>query len=285
MLKVALISDIHFGPDRGTKKGTSAFRLVTQFKDWLGENRCDLVVDLGDRISDVDRTTDEEMVRQVGAWFADISIPHYHLAGNHDLEALTLSENEELLNFSLSSTSIDLKGFHLVFWNAGSRLDREKGFLVLENELNWLEEDLSRSGLPTVIFTHVPLDNGSMTGNFYFEKAFPHHAGYNPADGKRIREVIERSNKVVLCVNGHAHWNAYHCIDGVHYVTIPSLTEMFPTYPSVCESWAKLSLENEIHLQVLGNLAMEYRFPMKQANGGHWLNVDKDYAPQVTAPK
>lgn len=285
MLEVALITDIHLGPDRGTKKGTSAHSLVKQFKQWLGDNPCDLMVELGDRISHVDRSTDEKMIRQVGSWFSDISIPHYHLAGNHDVEELTLSENEEALNFSLSSRSVDLKGFHLVFWNAGSKLDHEKGFFFREHELEWLKDDLSQSKLPTVIFTHAPLDNGSMKGNFYFEKAYPHHAGYNAADGERIREVIERSSKVVLCINGHAHWNAYHCIDGIHYITIPSLIEMFPTYPKVCESWGKLSLGEEIHLRVFGNLAIEYRLPMKRLTDGHWLNVNKDYAPQVTTPQ
>ncbi len=285
MLDVALITDIHFGPDRGTKKGSSAPELMRKFKHWLNASSCSLLVELGDRISDVDRDTDIVNIRQVAGWFSDISLPHYHLAGNHDLEELTLAENEELLKFSLRSTSVDVAGFHLVFWNAGSKLDREKGFSLLEEELRWLKADLAKTKFPTIIFTHVPLDNGSMKGNFYFEKAYPLHACYSIEDGEKIREVIERSNKVILCINGHAHWNAYHCIDGIHYITLPSLTETFPTYPNACESWAKLSVGDEIQLQVFGNLPIEYRLPIRLPASEHWLNIHKDYAPQVTTPQ
>lgn len=264
---------------------SSAPILFERFRKWLSSNSSDLVVDLGDRISDVDRTTDEKLIREIALWFSDISCPHFHLAGNHDLEKLTINENEKLLGFSLRSVSTDVNRFHLIFWNAGSKLDHQNGFSLLPEELVWLKEDLSRTELPTIIFTHIPLDNGSMKGNFYFEKAYPHHACYKSEEGEKIRDVIERSKKVILCVNGHAHWNAYHCIDGIHYITLPSLTETFPTYPKVCESWAKLSVGEDIHLRVFGNLPIEYRLPIRQLNTEHWLNVDKDYAPQVTTPQ
>lgn len=178
-----------------------------------------------------------------------------------------------------------MAGYHFVFWNASAFLDARAGFTLPVSDVAWLESDLSNTTLPTIIFSHVPLDNGSMQGNFYFEAAYPHHAHYPEHQAQSAREVLEQSKKVILCVNGHAHWNAYHCIDGIHYVTIPSLTESFPTYPEACRAWASLTLDSDIHLTVHGNLPIEYRLPIKSSASEHWLNIHKSYAPQVELPQ
>jgi predicted phosphodiesterase len=281
MISIGLISDIHYGPDQGTKRGSLAPALFSKFAEWTQDAEIELVVDLGDRISDVDHEADLQEARVVGAAFAALTIPHFHLVGNHDVHRLTIEENEAALGLPLCSASVDIGGFHLVFFNANAKLSYDHGFSLPQSDLDWLHQDLAATTLPTVIFSHVPLNNGSMQGNFYFDKTAPHHAGYPAAQSEQIRDIIERSNKVVLCINGHTHWNAYHCIDGIHYVTIPSLTETFPTYPLVCESWARLSLSaSEITISVMGNLPIEYRFPLK-ALKHHWLNVHKEYAPQV----
>ncbi len=284
MLKIAIISDIHHGPERGTKKGTAAKQLVSSFLEWTSKNQISLIADLGDRISEVSQQTDEEHIQEVASWFKETSIPQVHLPGNHDLQRVSLERNQELLGFLQHSQSFDLQGFHLIFWNSGVNLSHERGFSLNMQELNWLKDDLVQATLPTLIFSHLPLDNGSMKGNFYFDKAYPHHAYYKESEGEMIREVLEKSGKVVLCVNGHAHWNAYHCIDGVHYLTVPSLTEIFPTYPRICESWAELSLGEEIHFKVYGNLPVEYRLPLKTPTTEHWLNIHKSYAPQIAKP-
>ena len=49
---------------------------------------------------------------------------------------------------------------------------------------------MAATALPTIIFSHLPLDNGSMIGNFYFAKAAPklgHHE-----DGATARHVSTR---------------------------------------------------------------------------------------------
>ncbi len=284
MLEIALISDIHYGPDRGTKKGSLGKELFEEFNKWLVKDTSSVLIDLGDRISDVDLETDRSLAREVGTWFKKINIPQYHLLGNHDLEELSVEENEELIGYPMRSQSFDLNGYHLVLWDTLPELDKEKGFSLREDRLDWLKADLAQATLPSVVFTHLPLDNGSMKGNFYFEKAYPTHAYFSDADGERIREVLELSKKVQLCINGHAHWNAYHCIDGIHYITIPSLTELFPTFPNTTNAWAKLAIGTDIHLRVFGNLPIEYKLPLRCEKAVHWLNVDKSYTTSFAKP-
>ncbi len=146
-----------------------------------------------------------------------------------------------------------------------------------------LRKDLASTSLPTVIFTHLPLDNGSMKGNFYFDKDYPHHAGYPAIQGEKIRDVIEKSGNVILCVNGHAHWNAYHCIDGTHYVTIPSLTETFLTWPSPDEAYARLDIGEQIEIEIFGQAPIFYRLPIKKL-GTHWVSSFKEYSPKKILP-
>ena len=282
-LTLAIITDIHHGPDRGTKLGTTALPLLARFRDFVADLRPACTVEMGDRISDVDEATDRRLVAEVAASLSKFPGPIQHILGNHDVAKLSVQDNEELMQHSFASSSVDINGFHLVFWNANDKLDRIKGFSLAPGDLDWLRADLAATELPSLIFSHVPLDNGSMKGNFYFEKAWVHHGAYPETEGEAIRDVIERSGKVILCLNGHAHWNAYHGIDGTHYVTIPSLTESFTTWPHPNEAFASLRIGETIEIEVFGRTPLLYRLPIK-AKADHWVNIHKDYAPSTVQP-
>jgi 3',5'-cyclic-AMP phosphodiesterase len=282
-LTLAIITDIHHGPDRGTKLGTTALPLLDKFRDFVSDLHPACTVDMGDRISDVDEATDRLLVSQVAEALAKIPGKVHHIVGNHDVAKLTVAENEKLMQRSLVSSSTDINGYHLVFWNADDKLDSVTGFSLAEGDLDWLHSDLAATDLPSIIFTHVPLDNGSMKGNFYFEKAYPHQGAYPEIQGEAIRDVIERSGKVILCLNGHAHWNAYHGIDGTHYITIPSLTESFTTWPHPNEAFACLRIGDFIEIEVFGRTPFLYRLPIKSRNE-HWVNIHKDYTPAAVKP-
>ncbi len=282
-LTLAIITDIHNGPDRGTKLGTMALPLLARFRDFVADLRPACTVEMGDRISEVDEQTDRKLVADVASALAKFPSPIHHILGNHDVAKLSVEDNEDLMQRSFASSSMDINGFHLVFWNANDKLDYVTGFSLAPTDLEWLRADLAATELPSIIFTHVPLDNGSMKGNFYFDKAYPHAGAYPEAQGEAIRDVIERSGKVILCLNGHAHWNAYHGIDGTHYVTIPSLTESFTTFPYANEAFASLRVDEAIEIEVFGRTPLLYRLPIK-AKSEHWLNIHKDYSPSIIQP-
>ena len=82
---------------------------------------------------------------------------------------MTAEEGEELLGVSMSSESIDVNGYHLVFWQADTHIDRGYGFQLKIEDLEWLTADLAATSLPSIVFSHVPLDGSDMTGNYYFE--------------------------------------------------------------------------------------------------------------------
>ena len=275
-LTIALIADIHHGVDQGTKLGSAAMALMRPFVDWANATRPDLVVELGDRINDRDRDADRQWTRDVAHAFAAVQRPCVHILGNHDANQLSSTESEDLMQTTFASHSRDVNGYHLVFWNSAVEV-MEGRFHLAPDDLAWLEADLAATELPTLIFSHLPLDNGSMIGNFYFDELSPHGAHY--AEGANARELIERSSKVIACIAGHTHWNARSTIDGVHYITIHSLTESFTTYPHPTGAYGVLSIDESLTVEVFGRDPALHRLPIKPL-GHHWANLHKDFAPK-----
>lgn len=276
-LKIALIADIHHGIDVGTKLGSAALTLLQPFVDWVHGIRPHLVVELGDRINDIDKDADFKFTRDIAHAFSAIAAPCVHILGNHDNYKLSREESEGVMQTTFASHSRDVHGYHLVFWNSAVHLIDPGGFQFAPLDLIWLESDLATTDLPTIIFSHIPLDNGSMIGNFYFDALYPNGGHY--ADGAAAREVIERSGKVVACLAGHTHWNARNTIDGVHYITIHSLTESFTTHPYPTGAFGILEIADSLTVEVFGRDPALHRLPLKPI-GYHWQNLDREYAPR-----
>lgn len=275
-LKIALIADIHHGMDIGTKLGSAALALMQPFVDWVNAIRPDLVVELGDRINDLDKDADLKWTRDVAHAFTAVQRPCVHILGNHDAAELSRAESENVMQTTFASHSRDVEGYHLVFWNSAVCF-ADGGFRLGSDDLAWLEADLTATALPTLIFSHLPLDNGSMIGNFYFEKAVPKGAHY--AEGAAARDIIERSGNVIACLAGHTHWNARNTIDGVHYITIHSLTESFTTHPYPTGAFGILAIEDSLTVEVFGRDPALHRLPIKPL-GHHWVNLHRDFAPK-----
>jgi HAD superfamily hydrolase (TIGR01450 family) len=264
-LRLALVTDIHHGPLTKTKRGDEALPLLHKFVDFANDWGADLVIDLGDRISDKDQVTDRRLTADVAGVFQRMSIPHRHLTGNHDLEFMTREDGEELLGTSLRSESEDIKGFHLVFWQAGVKYDRQDGFKLTAGDIQWLADDLAATDLPAIVFSHVPLDGALMTGNFYFE-ANQHCAQYN--ETSEIRRVLREAGNVVLCVAGHVHWNKANSVDGIPYLSLQSLTESFTTAPAPAGAWSTIEVGEDIHWKCHGADPMDVRMP----RGHVWIS-------------
>lgn len=112
-LTLAIITDIHHGPDRGTKLGTTALPLLAKFRDFVADLRPACTVEMGDRISDVDEATDRKLVAEVATALAKFPGPIHHILGNHDVAKLSVEDNEALMQRSFASSSTDINGYHL----------------------------------------------------------------------------------------------------------------------------------------------------------------------------
>ncbi len=268
-LQFCVLADLHHGRDSGSKKGSTALKFLQRFRAWLRLQAHEFVLDLGDRINDLDRENDLSLMQTIGAELRRIRIPRHHLLGNHDVEFLSVAENEEALDSFCRSHSRDYEGFHFIFWNAGAHLARGEGMLMEESSIEWLRSDLEKTDLPTVVCTHAPLVNGCMHGNYYFERT-PQNAHYLPSESAKARAVIEESGKVILALSGHVHWFSHHAADNVHYISLPSATDSFMCPPSPLGAWASVRIEDEISIEVHGKQKIGIQLPIREL-GSHWL--------------
>lgn len=248
-LRIALIADIHHGPDLPTKRGSAALPLVERFAAFVRAMSPDLVLELGDRISDETPDLDRRRMAEVADALRALAAPVASLCGNHDLVHLPAEENGALLGQAMRHRTLDLPGVLLVLWQAEARLVPGRGFALAEGDLAWLEATLAAADRPLLLATHVPLSGQAQTGNHYFENR-PELARY--AEQAAIRVVLARCPMPLFCVAGHVHWNSLTLVDGIAHLTLQSLTETFTTAPEPAGAFGLLELGGEARFSVAG---------------------------------
>ncbi|MCP3990670.1 MAG: metallophosphoesterase-domain-containing protein [Actinomycetia bacterium] len=242
-LRLALVTDIHNGRRSLTKLGPMAVPLLEGFAEFVATEPPDLVVELGDRVTDTDYDADRVALEEVAEVFAAITAPRVHLMGNHDLVHMSVDDNRQCLGQDFESTSLDMKGWHLVLWQADVQMDLGHEPALTDEDLAWLESDLASTDLPAIVLSHVPIDGASMTGNFYFQDN-PQYATYRNVSA--AQQVISEADNVAVCIAGHVHWNNISRIDGVPYVSLQSLTESFTTQGDASAGWTTMELDHQL---------------------------------------
>jgi hypothetical protein len=255
-LRIAIVTDIHHGKDHFTKKGSAALPLMAEFARFVADAKPNLVVDLGDRISDCSRETDLVLEREVAEAFAPIAVPHVHLCGNHDREHLTVAENEEILGEPLGHRTFDIGGWRLVLWAADTLLRQPGGFVLIEADLLWLAAAVRAADRPLAIMSHVPVSGHAQTGNYYFERN-PGLSTYPGAE--RVRAVLRGAAVPVVWISGHVHWTTINQVDGIPHFTLQSLTETYSTHPEPSGAYALLELDDTIGFTAHGLEPMAVR--------------------------
>jgi len=266
-LKLAIVTDIHHGADKLTKRGSAGLGLLDAFLAFAGNWGADVIVDLGDRISDVDAPTDEALMRDVADRFGAVNTPRAHLNGNHDVAYLGEDANFLTFREPAFGRSVEVKGIRLLFWQADTRIPYPEPFSLRDADLAWLAAELPKSDLPTIVFSHVPLGGGAMTGNYWFQNN-PQFAAY--PNGDRARAIIEREGHVILCVAGHVHWNALHRTNAIPHIAVQSLTESFTTDGAPAGAWATIEITDRIHWRTYGRDPIEMILACRKP-GEHWV--------------
>ncbi len=265
-LKLAIVTDIHHGPDKLTKVGSSALPGLREFKAFTESYQPHFIAELGDRISDIDADTDAAALADIAGHFDNLPAPHRHLMGNHDQIYLSIADNARLLGQDMGHHSVDVAGRHLVFWQMDCEIHRPQGFVPRQGDMDWLRGDLAATNLPSIIFTHVPLDGGSLQGNYYFDNnqrfgGLPHQ--------REIQALIRDAGNVILCVAGHVHWNDVNLIDGIPHITVQSLSESFTTEGAAAGAWASIEVDDEIRWRTHGRDPISLAVPVRSLNA-HW---------------
>lgn len=150
----------------------------------------------------------------------------YHVLGNHDMDISSKRETMEFWGMENSVYSFDAGNFHFVvldpnfFKEAGKFVSYDDSnyyshgnsrTYVPPEQLKWLQDDLKKTNIKSVVFSHQSFAHGCR-------------------NGEEVRAIVEEANqssgfqKVIACVNGHHHSDRYDVIKGIHYVNINSMS-------------------------------------------------------------
>lgn len=266
-LRIATITDIHHGAPSHAKRGDAAMALLAEFAEWANAETPDLVLDLGDRISDVDEATDLRLEAEVADAFKAIKAPVYHLNGNHDRDYLSTAQIEEILGQRLQNQLLDCGDWQIALWRADPRITRSEefyGFTLPESDLLWLSRTMQAAEKPTLVASHVPVSGHSQVGNYWFER---NEGVSRYPESPRVRQALAQAGVPVVCIAGHVHWNTVTTVNGITHLTQQSLTESFTTQGEPAAAWGMLELSDTVHWQVFGKDPFEARLTPK---AGRW---------------
>jgi hypothetical protein len=260
-LRLAIITDIHHGADVQTKCGRAALALTRQFVEDVNILKPDAVIEMGDRISDIDPETDRRLASEVAEVLAGIKIPRFHVNGNHDLHYLSVADNAALLGQPLDNRVVQLGDWDLVLWRADPRVHDDgaggRRLILREQDCQWLEGVMQHAERPQLVVSHIPISPHDPIGNYYFERK-PHLAAYPEASRARAALASARGPVVYLC--GHVHWNTFSQLGGVFYLSQQSLTESYTTQGLPAAAWGLIELDDNVTWQVFGKDPLSVTF-------------------------
>lgn len=228
-MKIVIFADLHYyGGDIKTAVFNTKKKLVQYALPLLHalteriNQTADICVNLGDLIQDMnDKQKDIECLRLMFGELKKIQPPCYSVLGNHDLKMMdTVGEVEEVMGY-VSTYSVDVGGYHLVFLTTEIRpelgLGRGgcfKAQYLSDVHLTWLRNDLAKNQLPCVVFTHYGLaEDASLEDGCMFMK--------NRAD---VKEILRADGNVKAVFSGHQHITKAIVEDGIPYYVLGSLT-------------------------------------------------------------
>jgi len=269
-MKIAIITDIHHGPQSHTKAADWDGRPVMErFVEHARRSGADLILDLGDHISDTTREADIAAASEVAAVLSAFDGPRCHVLGNHDVENLSIADNEAIFGQSVASRQVDLGETRLILWQPGVKITRGVGFPPAAAGLPWLVDTLLADERPAIIATHVPLSGHSQIGNYYFERS-PHYSTY--PDHAEVRRAVEGTGRAALWLSGHVHWNTVTNVRGIQHLTIQSVSERFTTAPETAAAYADVEISGGmLSFTVHGNDPFHARLPFRASGERPWM--------------
>ena len=269
-MKIAIVTDIHHGPQSHTKANDwNGLPVLERFVAHAEETGADLLLDMGDHISDTNHDADVTAASEVAAVLRTFSGKRVHILGNHDVNNLSIAENEAIFGQSMASSVTDLGDIRLIAWQPGVKITMGVGFPSASDHLAWLVDALNADERPAIIATHVPLSGHSQIGNYYFQRN-PQYSTY--PDHTAVREAVEATGRAAMWLSGHVHWNTVTNVANVQHITVQSLSERFTTMPMTAAAYADLEIKNgQFTLDVHGNDPFHARLPFRASGERPWV--------------
>jgi len=235
-MKIVVINDIHVGKDlmhNGIIRAPSHLieeKLEDSLRRIIENHAPDLLVNLGDLIRSENREKDLKSYSKLLSYFNQLQSPVLHLLGNHELKTMSEKELENVwLKEGLQQESFGSKkmgGFNFI-WLGLELNPNDQAICVLPTkQLNWLKDELQKIDLPTLIFSHCPLDDQDLTGNFFYEaKDNRSKKALFLENQESVRDIVAAFPHVKAVIQAHLHYFNVKLIYTVPYITCPAMAD------------------------------------------------------------
>lgn len=249
LLRAGIITDMHKTPkaDTATRKYSGAMAKMTTFIKAMELAKPNFIIELGDFVDMLTPETNPlQNLKEIDALFTSFHGPAFHVLGNHDFDNI----KRDVFLKNVVNTGIP-QGQTWYSWDAGGVhcivLDADytpKAFrpydmntpedtfwtwtdtIIPPQEMEWLKNDLQKTKLPTILFSHQTLDRTD-------------DQDHNIKNASQVRAILEASGKVLAVISGHDHQGGYSNIKGIHYIVMNGNVGVNDT-----RSWDATSTEN-----------------------------------------
>ncbi len=226
LLKAGIITDVHYADadPRGTRIYRDSLKKLRRAVAAFRRSGVDFAIETGDFVdAPADTTAEIELgfLRTVNREFIAAGAPTRYVLGNHCVNAMTKAQFLETVGQAEPYLTWDQGGWHWVILDACNRKDGVSyapgNFQWTDTEVpgsqrEWLQADLEKTQLPTVVFVHQRLD-------------LPQGDNYAIWSSEEVRRIMERSGKVAAVIMGHSHKNFAATIKGIPYLVTAALVE------------------------------------------------------------
>jgi Icc protein len=239
--RFVFMTDIHVQPERNAAQGfQSAIQRVNELRPDFVLTGGDLVMDaLGQSYQ---RST--ELYDLYLKLIQNFNMPVYNTMGNHEVFGLYLESGidpshpeygktmyKNRMKYQQTYYSFDHKRWHFIVLDAiGFKPNRRYFGYVDENQLSWLEQDLSRVDIstPIVVSLHIPLT--SVYAQMVDSSTAPLDSAAVVVNAKQVLEKFSGHN-LRLVLQGHLHMVEEIIFRDTHYITGGAVSAAWWTGP------------------------------------------------------
>ena len=261
-LRFGVVTDSHYAAKDvdGNRYYRQSIEKMRVAVDAFNRHGVDFVIELGD-LKDMGshEQSAEEQESEALHFLDDIEHelqrfhgPCYHVLGNHDMDCIT---KEEFLSHTCNHGksrgqafyAFKKKGVKFIVLDANFNEDRtpySRGNFewwkacIPQEQIDWLDSELSVDNIPAVVFCHQMLDS--------FSDA-PRNVCIGNAD--EVVSVLERHRNVLAVMQGHHHEGHRSERAGIHYYTFKAMIE--GSYPEH-NSYAIVNIDRQGNITIEG---------------------------------
>jgi len=254
ILSFGVVADVQYADiePQGKRKYRESPNKLLDCVRHLNDSRPDFVIHLGDMINGGFASYDAVL-----PIYEKLTVPHYHVAGNHDLTVDAASRDKVFPRLGLDKLGqgkgyydfarggwrfIVLNGIAVsIQAHAAGTEERKAAEAILADlkkreaknakewngavgpqQREWLKKTLAKAaeaGEKSIVFCHFPI--------------YP-AGGSTLWDGPEVAAVLESAQGVAAYLAGHVHAGGYAAKNGIHYLTLKGMIENdAPTYALV----------------------------------------------------